>query len=67
MLGESLSHIVTVDAGYAICVLTESGCAVEMPGESTIGRACIAAAEALGRWPNGADVSPTSSTVKEQA
>ena len=51
MLGDTLAHISTDGIGYVVCIIVD-GDTVEGTGR-TIGRACIAAAAAYGRWPGG--------------
>ena len=52
MLGDTLAHISTgFGDGYVVCIIVY-GDTIEGTGR-TLGRACIAAAHALGRWPGG--------------
>lgn len=51
MLGDTFAHVDADGIGYVVCVIV-NGDTVEGTGR-TIGRACISAAAALGRWPGG--------------
>ncbi len=51
LLGDTLAHISTDGDGYVVCIIVD-GDTIEGTGR-TIGRAAIAAAAAIGRWPGG--------------
>lgn len=54
LLGDTFAHVATgFGDGFVVCLIVD-GTTIEGTG-STLGRACIAAAAALGRWPGGAE------------
>ena len=59
LLGDRLESVQMVestgepDYGWRVMWFSDRGRICSTPGFVSIGRACIAAAEALGRWPGG--------------